>query len=135
MNKTELLEKIRHSKKIDYEKCVTEEFKRKTYFHELKLDDVRRRFRIASSMEHVRGNFSSKYKSDSLACQSCLKRNRATDEQTDSNTITPRESQNHILNQCPAYDDLHLQFDTETDLGIVQFFKSVTERRIEEGEV
>ena len=123
--KTELLEKIRQSKKIDYEVCRNEEYKRKDYFDELKLDDIRRRFRISSSMEHVRANFSSKYKSDSLACQSCLKRNNATNEQTDTDTNIPRDCQNHILNQCPSYDDLRLQFDTETDIGIVNFFKAV----------
>ena len=63
LNKNQLLEKIKESKKIDYEQCVKEEYKRKEYFNELKLGDIRRRFRISSSMvEHVRGNYSKKYK-------------------------------------------------------------------------
>ena len=132
INKKQLLEDMKESKKIGDQQCVTEEYKRKDYFNELKLDEIRRRFRISSSMvEHVRGNFSNKYRGESLSCQSCLKRNK----QANNCQNTPRDSQNHILNQCPSYDDLRLQYDTETDIGIVQFFKMVVERRIEEGEV
>ena len=132
LNKSQLLDKIKESKKIDYEQCVKEEYKRKEYFNELKLGDIRRRFRISSSMvEHVRGNYSNKYKGDSLSCQSCLKRNK----QANVCSNTPCDCQNHILNICPSYDDLRLQYDTGTDIGIIQFYEKVIERRLEEGEV
>ena len=132
LNKNQLLERIKVSKKIDYNQCINEEFKRKEYFDKLKLDEIRKRFRISSSMvEHVRGNFSSKYRGNSLACQACLKVNKEEKRMMD----TTRDSQNHILYRCPAYDDLRLVHNVDTDIGIVQYFTAVIERRVEEGEV
>ena len=127
-NKNQLLEMIKTSKKINYQECIQEEFKRKPYFYNLKLDEIRTRYRISSQMvDTVRANYSNKYRRDSLECQSC--RGTSTPEQ-----MCPRDSQSHILTKCPSYSDLRLKYDTQTDLGIVKFFTAVVERRTEEGE-
>ena len=127
-NKNQLLEMIKTSKKINYQECIQEEFKRKPYFYNLKLDEIRTRYRISSQMvDTVRANYSNKYRRDSLECQSC--KGITTPDQ-----ICPRDDQLHILIECPRYSDLRLKYDTQTDLGIVKFFTSVVERRTEEGE-
>ena len=107
-----------------------EEFKRKQYFSELKLDDIRKRFKISSFMlESVRANFSNKYRADSLECQYCLQTSKHPSPQR-----IPYDCQNHILIECPAYSDLRLLYNTDSDLGIVQFYTEVVKRRLEEGE-
>ena len=132
LNKNQLLERIRESKKINFDECVNEEFKRKAYFTELKLRDVRLRFKASSSMlETFKCNFPSKYRKKSLACQHCRSTNLPTDKQTEQ----PRDSQFHALTACPQCDTICLQYDTSTDLGLVQFFRAVLEKRLEEEEI
>ena len=134
-NKAQLLESMKKYKKINYDECVQEEFRRKPYFYEMTLDQIRTRFRISSQMlQSVKANFASKYRHKSLACESC----RGTDRQTDSLTPRPEnepiDSQTHLLTSCPAFDDLREQYDTQSDLGLVNFFRAVIDRRIEMGE-
>ena len=81
-------------------------------------------------MVNVRANFPNKYKHESLECHHCRQNNTQTDEQT----ANPLDSQSHLLESCPAYSDLRDQFDTETDLGIVHFFRAVMERRSKEND-
>ena len=115
---------------MSYEELSKEEFRRKPYFSELKLDDLRKRFKISSFMlESVRANFSNKYRADSLECQYCLQTSKHPSPQG-----IPSDTQNHILIECPAYSDLRLLYNTDSDLGIVQFYTEVVKRRFEEGE-
>ena len=52
-----------------------------------------------------------------------------------SNNIAeyPTDSQSHVL-LCPAFSDLRENMDLEDDRELVEFFKSVVERRIKNGE-
>ena len=133
LNCSQLLEESKTYKKISYLSLVEEEFKRKPYFYELKLADVRDRFRISSKMvEGMKANFPSKYRknSESLKCVSCkdiLPSNRSLNSTTDENL----ESQSHFLEICPVFSDLRSQYDTNSDLGLVEFFKAVVSRRVE----
>ena len=130
-NKTELLQSIREYKKIDYNQCFEEEYKRKSYFYDMNLEQTRTRFRISSKMlQTVKSNFSSKYKHTSMSCQSCKGMKRETEDSEDD----PIDSQSHLLTSCLAFSDIRDQYDTNTDLGLVKFFSAVIERRIEEEE-
>ena len=127
--RSELLEQIKHYKKVSFEECSKEEFKRKPYFYTLNLSEIRYRFKIQSNMiESFRANFSSKFRGESLACPYCNKTNRQTDKTRDE----PRDSQEHNLTACPAFSDLRSMFDLETDQGIIQYFKSVVDKRTED---
>ena len=121
-----LLNTIKSYKKISYEQYLKEDFKRKQYFFELDLNQIRDRFRISSGMIDVKANFPKKY-NYKLDCESCSELNK----QTDTQTVTPTESQSHLIETCPAFDDLREEHDTETDIGLVNFFKAVMERRAE----
>ena len=85
--KAMLLQEIKGYKKISYEECSKEEFERKSYFRTLNLEQTRDRYRISSSMvKDIRGNFPSKYRGESLRCQSCKNNsmsNRDLDETTE----------------------------------------------------
>ena len=122
--RTDLLESMKSLKKISYEQCATEEFRRKPYFYTMTISQIRDRFRFSSLMvETVRYNFSNKYRTDSLECQSCKAMTPGSEE-------TPRDTQSHLLTTCPAFSDLRTEYDTQSDLGLVQFFKAVIERRV-----
>ena len=121
-----LLNNMKSSKKINFEHCSQEKFERKQYFYEMNVNQIRDRFRISSGMLDIKANFPNKYRYE-LGCPSCSDTNRGTDRETG----TPIESQSHLLEACPAYSDLREQYDTETDLGIVNYFKAVMERRSE----
>ena len=41
------------------------------------------------------------------------------------------DTQTYLLESCPAFSDLRERYDTDSDLGIVKFFKAVIERRSE----
>ena len=128
-NKEQLLQSMKEYKKVDFNQCVNEEFKRKDYFYDLNLDQTRTRFRISSQMlETVRSNFSNKYKYSSLGCQSC----KGIINQNNDSHDEPIDSQSHLLTSCLAFSDLRDQFDTESDLGLVNFFTAVIKRRLEE---
>ena len=124
-----LLEQIKQYKKVSYEECSKEEFKRKPYFYTLNLNEIRYRFKIQSFMvESFKANFSSKFRGESLACQYCNKVNRQTDE----GTYEPQDTQEHNLTECPAFRDLRSMYDTKTDRGLVQYFTAVVDRRKED---
>ena len=82
-------------------------------------------------LETFKCNLPSKYRKKSLACHHCRSTNLPTDKQTEQ----PRDSQFHALIACPQYDTIRLQYDTSTDLGLVQFFRAVLEKRLEEEEI
>ena len=50
-----------------------------------------------------------------------------------NNTELPTDSQSHVL-LCPAFSDLRENMDIEDDRDLVEFFKGVVERRIQNGE-
>ena len=103
------------------------------YFYELNLEQIRDRFRIQSEMYgDFKGSFPTKYRKQgiSLKCDLCK---QLFDDSTNSNdTLTEFiESPTHYLEFCPLVSDIKEQHDTDTDLGIIQFFRAVMERRSE----
>ena len=70
----------------------------------------------------VKENFPSKFRNKYPTCSSC--------EQPEST-----DSQRHLVSDCPALRDIREQYDTETDLGIVEFFRAVIDRRIQGGDI
>ena len=134
-NKAELLESMKKYKKLSYNECAQEDFERKSYFYEMSLEQIRLKFRISSQMvQSVKSNFANKYRHRSLKCESCRGTNRQTDSLTPPPEDEPIDSQTHLLTSCPAFDDLREQHDTQSDLGLVNFFRAVIDRRIEMGE-
>ena len=79
-------------------------------------------------LETVRGNQPNKYRNSTLRCQSC--KNMSIDIQTEN-----RDTQTHLLEVGPAFSDMRGQFDLNSDVGIIGFFKAVISHRIEQGEV
>ena len=133
LNRNQLLEDSKRYKKVNYESLVNEDFKRKPYFSQLKLAEIRDRFRISSKMvEGIKANFPSKFRKsgESLKCTSCknvLQSNHSLNNTTEENL----ESQSHFLEICPVFSDLRSQYDTNSDTGMVGFFKAVILRRVE----
>ena len=133
LNKAELLDDAKNYKKVDYESLAKEEFKRKDYFSQLNLEQVRERFRIQSLMfGEFKGSFPSKFcrQGISLKCEMCkhvLKSNTTLDD----TSVENMETQKHFLEFCPLVTDIKAQYNTDTDLGIISFFTAVLERRSE----
>jgi len=42
------------------------------------------------------------------------------------------ETQDHVSIHCPAYSDLRVQYNLDTDLGLIHFYREVISRRDEE---
>ena len=123
-NEKELLQDIKKYKKLDHGEFEKEKFARKDYFHNLDLEGVRTRFRISSKMvPTIRKNFSRKYRQQTLTCPACssLQGEKYLD------------TQEHVLTVCSAYSDLRNELNLGEDKDLVTFFKSVLERRIDEG--
>ena len=77
-----------------------------------------------------KGSFASKYRKQgvSLKCDMCknvMSSNNTLDDTSEENIESPR----HYLEYCPLVSDLKVMYDTESDLGLVQFFRSVLQRR------
>ena len=78
----------------------------------------------------IRGNFSNKYRKDSLECPSC--KNLANDNETVKKPS--RDSQSHLLEECGAFSKERDQYDLNTNEGIIDFFKFVVQFRVENGQ-
>ena len=131
--KQELLEDCKKYKKLKYESLSREEFKRRDYFNELNLAQVRDRLRLRAEMfGDLKGSFPSKYRKIgvSLKCTLCTKLVNSSNN-LDITSEQNTETQAHFLEFCPQVSDLKEQYNTRTDLGIIQFFKAVLERRAE----
>ena len=98
VNKNQLLEKMKGSKKIDYDECSKEEFKRKSYFYELNLKDIRMRYKASSNMlETFKVNFPRKYKNKPLTCDHCEKVKGPESEPKNAHENKTWDSQQHVL--------------------------------------
>ena len=70
--RNQLLEDIKKYKKLNFEECEKEEFKRKEYFNTLDLEGVRLKIKLTSKVvPTVRTHFKRKYRDKSLRCPSC----------------------------------------------------------------
>ena len=154
-NREEIIQKARLYKKVSYEEYEREDFQRKEYFFKMNLESVRTRFRVANEMvATIRKNFSSKYRNKTLTCPSCIDvdppnisnsdnnspNNNSNSQQHNNssnnkqNSLKPVDTQSHVLHECVAFEDLREKFDTREDTQLVEFFKEVVKRRIENGE-
>ena len=77
-------------------------------------------------LKYFKAKFPSKYKNQSLRCKACT-----SDKQTNEQTDQPRDTQDHNLTSCLAYYQLRQQYDLNTDIGIVNYFKAVIKQRVE----
>ena len=112
---------------------MKEDFKRKDYFQELNLSQVRDRLRLRSQMfGDFRGSFPSKFRRQGITlkcklCENVMNPSDILSVTSDEN----RETQTHFLELCPLVSDIKDMYDTSTDAGIIQFFRAVVERRAE----
>ena len=118
-NRNDLLNNIKGYKKLNYAELNEETFERKNYFFEQNLEDVRVMFKIKSEvLPTIRKNFKRKYKNNSLSCPSC--------QQLNLNVSSPPEySLQHLLYECPTFEELRLKKNFNNDNDLLQFFKSV----------
>ena len=139
LNKHQLLEKIKGYKKLNYDDICKEEFGRKSYFYNNGLDTVRGLFRLSSRMwETVRSDFPNKYRGKSLRCPSCrFIQSQSVNEQTNRQTglsEEPRDSIEHLKNDCAAFIHLRSQYDLSDDVQLIQYFNAILDERKDRGE-
>ena len=109
------------------------EFKKKGYISELNLAQVRDRFRLEAQMYgDMKGSFPSKFRRRgvSLKCEMCrniLPSNTSFDTTSEENI----ESQFHFLDICPQVRDIKSLYDTDSDIGLINFFTAVMDRKAE----
>ena len=121
LNRAQLLNSMKNSKKLNHEEFSRECFERKSYFFSLDLESVRYRFRISSKMLDIRTNFPGKYRSVGFDCPSC--------KQANSYKKQSVESQEHIENSCIAFEEIRSRYDLSEDDQIVLFFKEAFAHR------
>ena len=94
-----------------------EEYGRKDYLSNLRLDEVRTLFRTRTMMMDVKDNFRSKkdYSADLSMCDSCE---------------TAIESQSHVL-WCPAYSELRENKDLSSNKDLTEYMGKVMRIRNE----
>ena len=115
-NKTDLLEKIRKYKKIDFQTMCSENFETKDYLKSLHLSDARLRFSLRSKMARtVQMNFKGdpKFKKNSWQCKDC----------------EIPDTQEHIL-RCPTYEHLRIGKDLNFDKDLVGYFRTIIDIRV-----
>ena len=80
----------------------------------------------------LKGSFPRKYRKlgVSLKCELC-EANSSTNSNLNVTSEMNMETPRHFLELCPLVSDLRTLYDTDTDLGLIEFFKSVMERRAE----
>ena len=74
LNREQLLEEIRNSKKLSYEKLSQEQFERKQYFFQQNLENLRILFQVSSHLvPYLKANYPSKegWKATHLSILSC----------------------------------------------------------------
>ena len=158
INQRELLDDIRRSKKLDFEKMSKESFERKKYFFSMNLESVRMKFRISSHMvQTVRKNFRRRYQNVSLTCPSCKDSPLMIDMEVSSSqgedfhpsgsfcqqisddemksSSKPTDTQNHLLHHCPTFRNARIGKNMLDDQQVVDFFREVLEYRRENDQI
>ena len=138
INKTQVLEGIRDSKKLDFEKLSEEKYERKSYLSELDLESARILFRVHSrTVPTVMKNAPSKYRRMGipLTCPSCSKPSSSASMNSSSSPTMPLHSQSHLLTSCVAVKDISDEcmpggWDDKT---LAVFFRKVVSRHLEMG--
>ena len=123
-NRDQLLEMIKGYKKMNYEECLKEKFEMKEHFYSLNIQDSRMCFRMKNFLvPTVKSNFKNdkKFKASKWLCDDC--------SVTDGTTRGSMDSQDHILNHCPANEDLRKGLNLQDNKDCVKFFQQVIQRR------
>ena len=107
-NGEELKEKIRKLEKLEVMK--KERFEQKDYLRSLSLEQARVLFRVRTRMVNCKLN------------QSSSRANKVSLWRCDECGFI--DSQSHILH-CPAYQDLRMGKDLNSDLDVANYFKQV----------
>ena len=122
LNRNNILNSIKNMKKLSHEEFSNETFVRKQYFFDLDLSSVRYRFRISSKMLDVRANFPRKFRPLGMECPSCKQTNTTNNIATESEAMPP-ETQDHVKNDCAAFDEIRSHYDLSEDDQLVHFFQ------------
>ena len=115
-NRETLLEMAKGLKKADYISLSCEEFKIKTYFSELNLENARMKFRIRSSTINTCRSHAPSDPANLRAMHRCF---HCMSQDTPSHFFT-----------CPAYQHLLLNKDRNSDVDVCEFFKAVIRLRL-----
>jgi hypothetical protein len=125
MNKIDILNQMKKSKKMKFEEYVTKDFKRQAYLTSLNLSDARMRFKINASMTPtVKMNFPSDedFASQLWSCSGCGNSDLGYE------LAGSRDTQQHIM-ICPGYEELRENKNLEDDRDLVKYFSQVIKRR------
>ena len=98
------------------EKIMMENYGKKEYIGKRKVGEVRNIFKARVGMTEFADNFGKdkRFLRTKWMC-------RCGDE---------RESENHIMKECPIYEDIRMQYeDLKDDMQLAHFFTKVLERR------
>ena len=137
LNRRQLLDEIRHYKKLNYDKLSSEKFERKAYFKEQNLVNSRILFRASSRLvPTILGNYPSKFRRQgrSLTCPSCSAPSPNLSGNSSMNNFSfPLHSQTHVLTECPLVSDLRAEYRPSegNDEALALFLKNVVARHME----
>ena len=127
----ECLESMQGYKKIDYEECSNEKFEMKHYFRTLDIQESRMYYKIKYFLvPTVAMNFKNdkKFRAQNYLCQDCIR-----EELGDDGNITVTKglpnSQEHLLYECPANEDIRAGKSLNQTRDLISFFTEVIERR------
>ena len=123
VNKEDILNQMKGSKKLPVDQLKTEPFSMKSYLSELNMEDARLRFKINSGMTPtVKMNFQSdpEYTRDMWRCSGCL---------AEGNPMGNRDTQLHVM-VCPGYEEYRQDKNLSKDKDIVEYFKQVIDHRL-----
>ena len=114
-NRLDLLQQIKHYKKLNHEQLSAEEYRLKPYITDLTLEQARSMMRLRGQVyKHIKFNFQSdlQFSRENGLCE-CGK---------------GIQSQRHLL-FCDIYADLKEKYSLEEDLGLVSYFDEILRRK------
>ena len=120
-------------KKIDYNQCLEEKFEMKHYFKTLNIQEAHLCYKIKYFLvPTVSLNFKNDktFRAQNYLCQDCLTEELAEDGKS-TTTLGFQNSQDHLVYECSANEDLKEGKSLDRTQDLVLFFKQILERRQE----
>ena len=117
----EILEEMKHYKKIDHAKKSKEDFELKSYFKNMNLEQSRMKFAIETEMvDKVKFNFmsNSEYEKSNWACDYCM----------ETKKVYKPDSIQHI-SECENYSNLRQDLNMDQENDFVKYFIEVVKLR------
>ena len=125
LNHHDILEEIKHSKKISYEEYVGQKHERKAYLSSLNISDARMKFKLNSRMTPtIQMNFPSdpEFTRQLWTCSGCI-------DGVDGDRVDgSRDTQEHVI-ICPGYAGLRENKNFDDDKDLVRYFSQVIKMR------